>query len=119
MIIDKRKRLKWNNKIWNVDVLTYPNKRMCLSLRNKNDTKEMTIDLNDVYLDKGHIFLDPNVKDNGILKVLKKSRIIKNITGMSYYDYVAVPIAIVNMGILRQYDYKGVIEHLDIVSKEG
>lgn len=119
MIIDKRKRLKWNNKIWYVDVLTYPNKRMCLSLRSKNNNKEMTIDLNDVYLDSGRIFLDPDVKDNGILKALKKARIIKNITGVSYYNYLVVPIAIVNMGILRQYDYKGVIEHLDIVSKEG
>lgn len=100
-------------------MLTYPNKRMCLSLRNKNDIKEITINLNDAYLDKGHIFLDPNVKDNGILKSLKKSRIIKKITGMSYYDYVAIPIVIVNMGILKQYDYKGVIKYMEIICKEG
>ena len=108
MIIYIRKKLKWNNKLWNIDVKLYKDKRICLILKNKNNTKEITIDLIDCYLDYGHVFLDPNSKDNGILNVLKKARIIKNVSGMTYYNYLSIPIAQLNMGILKKYDYIGV-----------
>ena len=49
---------------------------MKLTISNKNQEIEVTEDLSDAYLDKGHVFLDPDVKDNGILKALKKSRIL-------------------------------------------
>ena len=49
---------------------------MKLTISNKNQEIEVTADLSDAYLDKGHVFLDPDVKDNGILKALKKSRIL-------------------------------------------
>ena len=118
MDIDKRKKLKYKNKLWNVKVSTYKNKRICLILESKKDSIEITIDLNDAYLDNGRIFLDPAVKDNGILNVLRKSRIIKSITGMIYYDYLSVPVALLNMGILRSYDYNGVMEHFETINKE-
>lgn len=118
MIINKRKRIKWNNKLWLVNISTYDNKRMCLSLKNKKNIIEVTINLKDAYLDKYHIFLDPDIKDNGLLKVLKKSRIIKNVIGMSYYDYVSVPIAIVNTGILKSYDYNGMNNYLTMLGME-
>ena len=47
---------------------------MKLTISNKNQEIEVTEDLSDAYLDKGHVFLDPDVKDNGILKALKKYR---------------------------------------------
>lgn len=109
VIINKRKKLKWNNQLWNLDVKLYSDKRVCLILNNKKETKEITIDLIDSYLDYGHIYLDPNTKDNGILNLLKKNRIIKNISGMTYYNYLSVPVAEINMGILRNYDYNGVL----------
>ncbi len=71
--------------------------------------------MKDVYLDNGKIFLDPFIKNNGIMKQLKKTRIIKDICGVINYNYVDVPIAILNMGILRNYDYNGVNKHLNEV----
>ena len=41
---------------------------MKLTISNKNQEIEVTADLSDAYLDKGHVFLDPDVKDNGIWK---------------------------------------------------
>ena len=117
IFIDNRKKIKWQNKAWNIKVSTYKNKRLCLFLENKKSIKEIIIDLNDAYLDNGHLFLDPETKDNGILQVLRKARIIRCITGISYYNYISVPIALVNMGILRKYDYKGTSEYLNIIRK--
>lgn len=89
---------------------------MKLTISNKKQEIEITIDLNDAYLDKGHVFLDPDVKDNGILKALKKSRILKQIDGTLCYDYKLIPVALLNNGILRSYDYSGVLEHLETIS---
>ena len=104
--------------MWSVDVSSYKNNRLCLCLINKNERHEVTIDVNDLYLQKGHIFLAPETKDNGILNILKKSRIIKCITGINYYEYVSIPVALLNMGILRKYDYMGVMKYLDNMCKE-
>ena len=89
---------------------------MKLTISNKNQEIEVTEDLSDAYLDKGHVFLDPDVKDNGILKALKKSRILKQIDGTLCYDYKLIPVALLNNGILRSYDYSGVLEHLETLS---
>ena len=45
------------------------------------------------------------------MKQLKQTRIIKDICGVINYNYVDVPIAILNMGILRTYDHNGVNKH--------
>ena len=64
-------------------------------------------------------FLDPEIKDNGILKALKKSRILRQIDGTLCYDYKLIPVALLNNGILRTYDYSGVLEHMEkITNKE-
>ena len=89
---------------------------MKLTISNKNQEIEVTADLSDAYLDKGHVFLHPDVKDNGILKALKKSRILKQIDGTLCYDYKLIPVALLNNGILRSYDYSGVLEHLETIS---
>ena len=91
---------------------------MKLTISNRKEIKEITIDLDDAYLKDGHIFLNPEVKDNGILKVLKKSRIIREIDGTLCYDYTMIPIALTNNGILKTYDYSGVLNYLDFINNK-
>lgn len=91
---------------------------MKLTISNKKQEIEITIDLNDAYLDKGHVFLDPEIKENGILKALKKSRILRQIDGTLCYNYKLIPIALLNNGILRTYDYLGVLEHMEIIANK-
>lgn len=68
-------------------------------------------------MDNGKVFLDPVIKNNGLLKQLKKKRIIRDVCGCINYNYIDIPIAILNMGILRQYDYVGVNNHMEKVSR--
>lgn len=100
-------------------VSTYNNNRIRLSYINNKERHDLTINLEDVYLDDGRVFLDPVVKKDGILKELKKKRIIKDICGVINYNYTDIPIAILNMGILRKYDNAGVNNHLQKVYKVG
>lgn len=86
---------------------------MRLKYYNKTESHDFTIDLKDAYLDEDKVFLDPFVVKNGFINVLKKTRIIRCITGISYYNYVEVPIAKLNMGILRSYDKNGVKKYLE------
>lgn len=116
LYIDKRKKIKYKGKSYSIKVDTYPNDRICINLINKNDIKELTINLKDEYLENGKIFLDPAIKTNGLFKELKKTRIIKDICGILNYNYVNVPIATLNMGILRKYDNIGVSNYLDKIS---
>lgn len=116
MYIDKRKKIKYKGKSYSIKVDTYPNDRICINLINKNDIKELTINLKDEYLESGKIFLDPAIKTNGLFKELKRTRIIKDVCGMLNYNYVNVPIATLNMGILRKYDNIGVSNYLDKIS---
>ena len=116
MYIDKRKKIKNKGKSYSIKVDTYPNDRICINLINKNDIKELTINLKDEYLENGKIFLDPAIKTNGLFKELKRTRIIKDVCGMLNYNYVNVPIATLNMGILRKYDNIGVSNYLDKIS---
>lgn len=112
MLINKRKKIKLNNKLYNIAVDTYPNNRIWLKYKNKDEEHDLTINLDDTFLDSGHVFLDPAIKTNGILKEIKKKKIIKEICGFLNYQYVDIPIASVNMGILRKYDNAGVDKHL-------
>jgi len=48
-----------------------------------------------------------------IFKHIKKNRIIKDVIGILNYDYVDIPVAKLNMGILREYDSYGVNRHFD------
>lgn len=91
---------------------------MKLTISNRKEIKEITIDLDDAYLKDGHIFLNPEVKDNGIFKALKKSRIIREIDGTLCYDYTMIPIALTNNGILKTYDYSGVLNYLDFINNK-
>ena len=112
MIINQKRKIKINNKLYRIIVDTYPNNRICLKCQNRNEEHDLTINLEDAFINDGHVFLDPKVKNNGMLKELKKKRIIKDICGVINYQYVDIPIATLNMGILRKYDNEGVNKHL-------
>jgi hypothetical protein len=88
-----------------------------LKIENKTECHDITLDLKDAYLENGHILLDPIVTRNGLMKILKKTRIIRSVCGLMNYGYVPVPVAKVNMGILKQYDLNGVTKHLETISK--
>ena len=119
MIIDKKKKIKLGKGYYNIIVSTYNNNRIRLSYINNKERHDLTINLEDVYLDYDRVFLDPIVKNDGILKDLKKKRIIKDICGIINYNYMDIPIATLNMGILRKYDNMGVNNHLQKVYKVG
>jgi hypothetical protein len=115
-MIIRRKTIKLNGKNYYIGVNTYPNGQIRLDYENDTEFHDITLNFADVYIDKGKVILDPLIKENGLLKVLKKSRIIKEICGTINYHNVDMPVAILNMGILRTYDYNGVNKHLEKVS---
>lgn len=86
---------------------------MRLKYYSKSESHDLTIDLKDSYIEDDKVFLDPFVVKSGFINVFKKTRIIRCITGISYYNYVEVPVAKINMGILRKYDKNGVKNYLD------
>ena len=90
---------------------------MRLKYENDTESHDITLNLEDVYLDNNKVFLDPYIKNNGLLKVLKKKKIIKEINGCINYNYTNVPIAILNMGILKKYDFDGVRKYLDRINR--
>jgi len=109
----QRKTIKFNNSTYYVGVSTYPNKRVCLTIENKKEKHYITINFDELYVNKNHVLLDPIITRNGLLRILKKKRIIKSIYGATNYGHVPIPIAEINLGILKRYDYLGVMEYLD------
>ena len=103
-----RKKIKFNSKIYNIKVSHYHNGRLRLKYINKSESHDITININTAYLDDGKVFLDPYVVNNGLINILKKAKIIKEITGFAPFNNIEVPVAIVNMGILKEYDKFGV-----------
>lgn len=108
-----RKKIKCNGKLYNISVHTYNNGRVKLKYENKNESHELTINLEDAYLEDGNIFLDPIVMKNGFLNALKKQKVIKEIKGMFNYNYVEIPVVKLNIGKLRELDYIGVSKHFE------
>lgn len=84
---------------------------------NSNEIRELTINLEDEYLQDGKVFLNPDITANGLFKELRKTRIIKEICGVLNYNYTSIPIATLNIGILRKYDYIGVSNFLEKVTE--
>lgn len=93
---------------------TYDNNKIKVSLKNKDNVIDVTINI-DVYLDNSHVFINPAIKQNGLLKELKKKRIIKEINNSIFYNNLEIPVATLNMGIIRKYDNKGVNNHFNKV----
>ena len=102
------KKIKIKDKLYNIKVGTYKNGRLRIKYIDKKESHDITVNIDDAYLMKDHIFLDPSIMGNGIYKELKKNKIVKEIVGILNSQYVEVPIAQVNMGILRNYDKNGV-----------
>ena len=48
---------------------------MRLKYQNKKESHDITLNLN-TYIDNIHVFLDPAIEKNGILKQLKKNSLI-------------------------------------------
>lgn len=115
----KRKKIKLNGKDFNISVYTYFNKRLRLKCQNNNESHDITINLPDIYLDYGKVFLDPAVVNNGVLNILKKKKIVKDICSTINYNYVNIPIATLNLGILCNYDYIGVQNYVHKVMSNG
>ena len=84
-----------------------------MKLENKKENHDITINFDDLFFNKDDVLLDPVVIQNGLLKVLKKNRIIRYVCGSTNYGYTALPIVKLNMGILKQYDYNGVIKYIN------
>ena len=74
---------------------------------NKINSFEITINLKDKYLDDGNIFVNPMFLKYGIISILKKHKIIKEIIGIASVDNKEIPIAKINNGKLREFDRKG------------
>lgn len=106
------RKIKLLNKYYEIKVSTYKNNRICIRLQNKIEMHYITLDLKDQYLDDGCIFLDPLLINNGVIKELIKYKIIKEINCFINYNYVDIPVATYNIGVLRKYDNKGVMAHL-------
>ena len=86
---------------------------MCIRLVQRSRVYEISIDLDDAYLEERHVFLNPEILDNGLLTILKKYRILKSIDGVLYYNGNSIPIAMLNTGILRTYDKTGTTDSLN------
>ena len=92
---------------------------MRLRYKSLIESHDITLNIDNVCLDKNKVCLDPSIKDNGLLKQLKKNRIIKEICGFINYNNKDIPIAIINTGILKQYDYHGIMEYQNKVLQNG
>lgn len=110
------KKIKLFNNYYNIKVGTYDNKRLSIHLINKNEKHNVTLNLKDEYLEEGRVFLDPLIKDNGVLKELVKLKIIREVCSVINYNYVDIPIATLNMGVLRKYDNEGVEKHFELIT---
>ena len=107
MFIDSKRKIKVKGNYYRLNVKIYDNNRIWLTCSNKNGDYNITINIEELYLDQGKAFLNPDVKRNGLLKELKKKRIIREICGITYYNSKEILIASFNMGILRCYDNAG------------
>lgn len=80
---------------------------------NKIENNEITINYEKTYLENDKVFLNPKIIKNGFINILKKARIIKEITGIYNIDNSNIPVAILNMGILKSYDKLGVNKYFE------
>lgn len=107
-----RKKIKFNGKLYNISVYKYYNGKIRLKYESKTESHDITLSLDDIYLIDNKVLLDPFIEKNGLIKVLIKNRIIRDVTSINY-DYIEIPTAKINMGILKQYDRKGISKYLN------
>lgn len=90
----------------------YYDGKIRLKYESKTESHDITLNLCDIYLVDDKVILDPFIEKNGLIKVLIKNKIIRNVTSINY-DYIDIPTAKINMGVLKQYDRKGVCKYLN------
>ena len=105
------RKIKFNNCVYKLYVSTYPDNRMCLRLKNKNNVYEITQYLPDAFIGTDDVLISPEMEELGIIRLLKKERIIRKIISVYNYNYVSFPVAKLNMGKLREYDLNGVLSY--------
>lgn len=98
--------------MYNISVYSYDNGRIRIKYENQKESHDLTLNLKDVYLEDSKVFLDPFIQKNNLLKDLKKSKIIKEVNQIINYNYIDIPVATLNMGILRRYDSIGVNNYI-------
>lgn len=98
--------------MYNISVYKYYNGKIRLKYESKTESHDITLSLDDIYLIDNKVLLDPFIEKNGLIKVLIKNRIIRDVTSINY-DYIEIPTAKINMGILKQYDRKGISKYLN------
>lgn len=86
----------------------YPNDKIYLKCENDKQSYDITLNLKNIYVDEDKVLLNPIIINNGLLRKLMKARIIKEICSFTTYDGINIPIAKLNMGILKKYDSIGV-----------
>lgn len=92
---------------------------MSLHLKGKRENKEITIDIPDLAICSDLVMIDPIMADNGIIRLLKKNKIIKNVVSTITYNYLTIPLVKMNMGKLKEYDLVGTRHYQEIISKAG
>lgn len=107
------KKVKFNKKHFNIKVYSYYDGGIRLRYENKTESHDITVNIGETFLDDGKVLLDPFILKNGFIKVLKKYRIIREITGITMFGNVEIPIAKLNMGKLREFDNCGVKKYLN------
>lgn len=110
-----KKRIKYKGTNFYLKVFHYEDKRIGLKLENKNTSYDISIDLPDYYLEDDSIFLNPEVRANSSLyKLLRKCKVIKDVSSIIMCDYNPIPVTKVNLKKLEEYDYAGVTSYLDL-----
>lgn len=107
-MIIRRKKLKIRNNYYELNVSVYPNKQLALKLESKNQNQVLTISVPKINIGYGIAIINPEMANNGIIRILKKHRIIKNVISTIDYGQSLAPLVKVNMGKLREYDMYGV-----------
>lgn len=102
-----------------MNVGLYSNNRMNLYLKNKKQNKEITIDIPDLAIGSDLVMIDPNMADNGIIRLLKKNRIIRSVVSTINYNYLTIPLVKMNMGKLKEYDLVGTRNYQETISQLG
>ena len=113
MFIRKKKKLKIKNEYYNLKVNTYPNRQLCLCLENKNNKNIITLNVPNIKIDYSIAVINPVMANQGIIRILKKQRIIKNVVSTIDYDNALTPLVKINIGKLKDYDPIGVRNYQD------
>lgn len=113
MFIRRKKKIKINNDYYNLKVNTYPNRQLCLCLENKKNKNIITLNVPNIKIGYSIAVINPVMANQGIIRILKKQRIIKNVISTINYNNALTPLVKINIGKLKEYDSSGVRNYQD------